>query len=206
MTRTTRALPALLCLLLFSSPAFADPVDDLTNLVREAATTQNPVMAVMRGLASMGDFDLSQAQVKRALTKAALPPGGMLDKILGPTKRLTKRGSKVVIERAQETRVRMDSGHVIQLGRRVSAQFRVAGQHDALIDKVDGIKVGESADGLYDLWKVKFTRLNGKPVAQITAGAFVFSKTVTVDLSKISGGSSNASSAGLSSIVNGTTN
>lgn len=214
MTRT-RAFPALLCLLLLASPAVADPVDDLTNLVREAAGTQNPTMAVLRGLARMGDFDLSQAQVKRALSKADLPPGGLLDKILGPTKRLTKRGGKVVIERTAPTAVAMETGHVIQLGRRVSANLRVGGQHDALIESVDGIKVGESAGSLYDLWKIRFTRQNGRPVAMITAGAFVFSKTVTVDLSKIPGatgpagngnGRSNASSAGLATIVNSTGN
>lgn len=213
MTRTTRALPALLCMLLFASPALADPVDDLTNLVRESASTQNPVMAVLRGLARMGDFDLSQAQVKRALQKADLPPGGVLEKILGPTKRLVKRGDRVEIQRASDTTVTLDGGQVVQLGRRVRARLRVSGQHDGLIDDVDGIKVGESAGSLYDLWKVKFTRQAGRPVAMITAGAFVFSKTVTVDLSKIPSGtgptasSRNApSSTGMSAIVNGTSN
>lgn len=211
MTRT-RALPALLCLLLLASPAVADPVDDLTNLVREAASTQNPTMAVLRGLARMGDFDLSQAQVRRALSKADLPSGGLLDKILGPTKRLTKRGGKVVIERTGTTTVAMETGHVIQLGRRVSANLQVAGANDALIDRVDGIKVGESAGSLYDLWKIKFTRQGGKPVAMITAGAFVFSKTVTVDLSKIPGASGptassgGGSSTGMAAIVNSTGN
>ncbi len=204
MTRT-RALPALLALLLIASPAVADPVDDLTNLVREAAGTQNPTMAVLRGLARMGDFDLSQAQVKRALQKADLAQGSLLDKILGPTKRLVKRGDRIQIDRASSTTVAMETGHVIQMGTRVSARLRVSGQHDGLIDDVKGIKVGESAGSLYDLWKIKFTRQGGKPVAQITAGAFVFSKTVTVDLSKIpgAGGSGGgANSAGLANVVN----
>lgn len=208
MTRTRRTFTALVCLTIglavYSSPAHADAVDDLTKLVRQAASTQNPVMAVMRGLASMGDFDLNQSQIKRALSKANLPAGGMLDKVLGPTKRLTKRGSKVVIERTQATTVRLDTGHAIQLGKRVSAEFRVSGQHDALIDKVEGIKVGESASSLYDLWKIKFTRQNGRPVAMITAGAFVFSKTVTVDLSGLSGNA--PTSAGMTSVINSTTN
>lgn len=215
----TRALPALLCLLLFAAPALADPVDDLTALVREAAGTQNPTMAVMRGLARMGDFDLGQAQVRRALQKANLPPGGMLERILGPTTRLSKRGKNVQIDRSSSTTVAMETGHVIQLGRKVTASFQVHGSHDALIDKVSGIKVGESSSSLYDLWKIKFTRQSGKPVALITAGAFVFSKTVTIDLSKIPGAGGpvpgaappvtasaphQATSAGLSAVVNET--
>ncbi len=121
-----------------------------------------------------------------------------------------------MIERTSTTTVAMETGHVIQLGRKVSAQFRVSGQNDALIDDVSGIKVGESAADLYDLWKIKFTRQGSKPVAMITAGAFIFSKTVTVDLSKIPGASGPSSpgvtasspapsSTGMSAVVNATT-
>jgi LysM repeat protein len=181
----TRALfaPAFLALLLCAAPAKADPVSDLTALVKSAATNANPTMAFMRGLAGMGNFELKAADIRRALSAANLPPGGILQKVLGPTTNLKKSGDRIVIDRSEVTRVVMDTGAAVELGRRIQARFRVHNQHEATIDDVSGIKVAESASGdFYSLWDVKFTRENGKPVAKITAGTFIFSKTVTVDL------------------------
>lgn len=175
--------PALLALLLCAAPAKADPVSDLTALVKSAATNANPTMAFMRGLASMGNFELKSADIRRALAAANLPPGGILQKVLGPTTNLKKSGDRIVIDRSEVTRVVMDTGAAVELGRRIQARFRVHNEHEATIDDVSGIKVAESANGdFYNLWNVKFARENGKPVAKITAGTFIFSKTVTVDL------------------------
>lgn len=184
----TRSLfaPALLALLLCAAPARADAVADLTALVKTASTNSNPVMAFMRGLARMGNFELKTADVRRALAAANLPPGGILQQVLGPTTNLKKSGDRIEIERSQATRVTMPNGAGVELGRRIKARFRVHNEHDASIDDISGIKVAEAANGTYyDLWDVKFTRENGKPVAKITAGALIFSKTLTVDLSDI---------------------
>ncbi|MCO5170031.1 MAG: hypothetical protein M9894_27160 [Planctomycetes bacterium] len=182
------ALPALLFLAALAGPVQADPVARLTALVQQAANTANPTMAVMRGLAAMPDFTLGQADIQRALRQANLPRGSLLERVLGPTTRLVKRGDRVEIDRSQTTRATMETGQGIELGRKVTARFRVQGSNDALIDEIRGIKVGENARDLYDLRRVQFTRENGKPVAKVTAGAFVFSKTVTIDLSPRSGG------------------
>lgn len=188
MTRTIAAFPALLLLAALAAPVQADPVARLTALVQEAANTANPTMAVMRGLAAMPDFTLNQADVQRALRQANLPRGSLLERVLGPTTRLVKRGDRVEIDRSQTTRATMETGQGIELGRKVTARFRVQGSNEALIDEIRGIKVGENARDLYDLWRVQFTRERNKPVARITAGAFVFSKTVTIDLSPRAGG------------------
>lgn len=193
MTNATRSLfaPAFLALLLCAAPAKADAVSDLTALVKSAATNSNPTMAFMRGLASMGNFDLKTADVRRALAAANLPPGGILDKVLGPTTRLKKDGDRIEIERSQDTEIQMPNGAGVRLGKRIKARFRVQGEHDATIDNVSGIKVSpaptpeDQNPSFYDLWDVKFTREGGKPVAKITAGALIFSKTVTVDLSPL---------------------
>lgn len=182
----TRALiaPTLLALLLCAAPARAqDPVASLTALVKDAAGNANPTMAFMRGLAAMPNFELKTADIRRALAAANLPPGGILQKVLGPTTRLSKSGDRIAIDRAETTRVAMDTGAGVELGRSIRARFKVLSASDAVIDDIDGIKVAESANGsYYGLKDVKFTRENGKPVAKITAGAFIFSKTVTVDL------------------------
>jgi hypothetical protein len=179
-------LAATLLVLLLAAPAARaqDPVASLTTLARDAATSANPAMAFLQGLGGMGDFDLRTADIRRALTDAGVPATGMLRDLLGPTTRLRKRGANVEIDRSEETMLRLDSGSAIEIGRRVKARLRVEGANEAMIDKVDGIKVGESADSLYDLWRVQFTREGNKPVAKVTAGALVFSKTVTIDLSR----------------------
>lgn len=183
-SRRTAFLAALLALCLAAPAVRATPLEDLTALARDAAASANPAMAFLRGLGGMGDFDLREADIRRALADAGVPATGMLRDLLGPTTRLRKRGATVDLERSRVTTLALDGGSTIEIGRHVKARLRVDGPNDALIDKVDGIRVGESADSLYDLWRVQFTKEGNKPVAKVTAGALVFSKTVTVDLSR----------------------
>lgn len=174
-------LPAL-ALLVLAAPVRADPVENLTKLVREASATPNPAMAFLRGAGGMADFKLGQSDIKRALEAAGVPQTGLIRQLLGPTTRLLKQGNQVWIDRAKPTTIVMPNGSAVQLDRQVYAQLTVQGANDATISEVHGIKVGEDASQLYDLQKVRFTKENGKPVAKVTAGAFIFSKTVTIDL------------------------
>lgn len=181
MTRARFVLSAL-ALLTLAGPVRADPVDDLTALVREAGTTSNPAMAFLKGAARMSDFKLNQTEIRRALESAGVPATGLLRQLLGPTTRLVKQGNHVAIDRSKPTTIVMPNGSAVRLDKRVVAELTLNGPNDATISEVSGIKVGESADALYDLKKVRFTKENGRPVAKVTAGAFIFSKTVTIDL------------------------
>jgi hypothetical protein len=178
----SRCVLPVLALLALAAPGRADPVEDLTRLVREASATPNPAMAFLRGAGGMGDFKLAQADIKRALEAAGVPQTGLLRQLLGPTTRLVKQGNQVWIDRAKPTVIVMPNGSAVQLDRQVHAQLTVQGPQDATISEIHGMKVGEDASQLYDLQKVRFTREGGRPVAKVTAGAFIFSKTVTIDL------------------------
>lgn len=177
---------ALTLLLAFALPGAAGQVEDLTRLVDEAARSPDPTMAFLRGAAALPDFQLSQADVQRALEAAGVPQEGPLRQLLGPTLELKKKGDRISIQRSHPT-VLAGPGSAIELGRKVDVRLRLEGQ-DAELDKISGIRVGEQANDLYDLWRVKFTREGGRPVAKVTAGAAIFSKTVTVDLGPAPGG------------------
>ncbi len=189
-TLAARTLPALLLLVAAAAaPARAqDPTERLVALIRESGTSANPAMAFMRGLGQLPDFQLGEAQVRRALQLAQAPTSGMLHDLLAPTTRLSKRGDRIEIDRSRKTVLALGDRGAIELDKRVRARLRVAGAHDATIDEITGLKVGETRDDLYGLKKVVFTREGGKPVAKVTAGAFIFSKTVTIDLSAFQGG------------------
>lgn len=189
MTRTRRRLLLGLVLTLGLlgglAPARADAVDDLVALIREAGATPNPAMAFLRGLGRMGDFTLDQAALRRALVESGAPQGGMIERVLASTRTLTKKGREVQIDRTEETSLSpltADGTGAVKLGKKVRLRLTVKGEDEALLDDVKGIEVGETADSLYDLWKVAFTKDGGRPVARVTAGALVFSKTVTIDL------------------------
>lgn len=172
---------ALLALLLAALPAAAsDPVAALTQLVGESAASPDPTMAFLRGAAALPDFALDRAQVLRALEAAGAPSDGPIGQLLGPTLSLSKKGDRIAIQRSHPTTLTGPTS-AIEVGKDVKVRLRVRGE-EAALDKIDGIRVGESANELYDLWDVKFTRVNGRPVARVTAGLAIFSKTVTVDL------------------------
>lgn len=181
------ALILLVLALVNAAPSTrADTVDQLVALIRQSSGTGNPAMAFLQGLGRLGDFSLGQADIRRALTESGAPAGGMIEKLLSTTKKLTKRGANVQIDRTQETLLSPltpDGKGAVKIGKTVKFRLRVQGSNDATIDDVSGIRVGETKDDLYDLWNVKFTREGGRPVAKVTAGALIFSKTVTIDLS-----------------------
>lgn len=176
-----RRLAPALALFAVIGAALAGPVEDLTKLVQAAANTPNPAMAFLSSLARMGDFDLRQADIKKALAAADLPADSPLTKLLGPTTRLRKQGDRLIADRSRTTAITMDDGKTVQLGRQLKARLTVK-NNQALIDDIDGIKVGNSPDELYDLWKVRFFNQGGRPKAEITAGALIFSKTFVIDL------------------------
>lgn len=180
------ALVLLVLALVNAAPTRADTVDQLVALIRQSSSTGNPAMAFLQGLGRLGDFSLGQADIRRALTESGAPAGGMIEKLLSTTRKLTKRGAHVQIDRTQETTLSPltpDGKGAVKIGKTVKLRLRVQGSHDATIDDVSGLQVGETRDELYDLWNVKFTREGGRPVAKVTAGALIFSKTVTIDLS-----------------------
>lgn len=179
MIRTLRPLVLLLAL---AAPAAADPVDDLSRLVRESSAAPDAIMSLLRGLATMPDFDLGPDDVRRAIDAANVAPGGVMEKLLGPTRRLVKRGHAVELHRSEETKVPVGKG-VLALGKKCKVRMRVSGPDEALIDEIDGIKVGKAMGGsLYGLGKLHFLREDGKPVVKITAGPWPFTQTTTVDL------------------------
>lgn len=182
MIRARFASPVVLALLVLAGPVRADPVADLTRLVREASATSNPAMAFLKGAAMLPDFKLGETQIRRALEEAGVPSSGLIRQLLGPTTRLVKQGNQVQIDRSKPSLIVMPNGSAVQLDKRVVAALTLHSAQDATISEVSGIKVGEDASALYDLKKVRFTRENGRPVAKVTAGAFIFSKTVTIDL------------------------
>lgn len=182
---TRRRLLGLLLVLGLLVPARADTVDDVVALIREASATPNPAMAFLRGLGRLGDFTLDQAALRRALVESGAPQGGMIERVLAGTRTLTKRGREVQLDRTEETLLSpltADGKGAVKLGKKVKLRVTVQGDDDALLDEVKGIEVGEAAGSLYDLWKVAFTKEGSRPVAKVTAGTFVFSKTVTIDL------------------------
>lgn len=189
MTRPSPALALLFLGLFFGAlgGAVAGPVEDLARLVREARATPNPTMALLRGLAGLPDFDLPEAELRRALTLAQVPAGDPLDRLLRPTTRLTKSGDRISAARREATLVTMpDGAGAIELGRNVRVRLRVLGPHDAALDRVSGIRVGPTASDLYSLFEVRFTRQAGRPVAVVTAGVDLLltsiTRTVTIDL------------------------
>jgi hypothetical protein len=168
------------------SPVRADTVSDLVALIQEAGNSPNPAMAFIKGVGTLGDFSLTQAQVREALRQAGAPQGGMIDKLLRPVTSLEKRGKNIRIKRSQVTKLsplKPDGTGAVEVGTDVSATVEVRGPHDAVLDDVSGIKVGHNADELYAMKNVRFTRENGRPVAKVTAGFLMFSDTVTIDLS-----------------------
>lgn len=185
--RRSAGLLLLVLALVNAAPSSrADTVDQLVALIRQSSSTGNPAMAFLQGLGRLGDFSLGQADIRRALTESGAPAGGMIEKLLSTTKKLTKRGGSVQIDRTQETLLSPltpDGKGAVKIGKTVKFRLRVQGSNDATIDDVSGLQVGETRDDLYDLWNVKFTREGGRPVAKVTAGALIFSKTVTIDLS-----------------------
>ncbi len=168
------------------TPVRADVVADLVKLIKEAGASGNPAMAFIKGVGTLGDVSLDQAQVREALVLSGAPAGGMIDKLLRPTKKLQKRGKKITIERSEVTKLSPltpDGMGAVEIGKTVSAKVTITGPNDATIDDVKGIKVGETATDLYDMKSVKFTKEGGKPVAKVTAGFLFITKTVTIDLS-----------------------
>lgn len=186
MTVRTRLVSvlALLASLTFGLDALAKPPgpeERLAALVRESTGSPNPAMTFLRGLGNLGNFELDRAGLRRALELSGAPAGGMLSQILDGMNRLKLRGERVEMRRDRAVTLSMGEKGALKLEREIEFNLEVRGD-GAKIDDVDGIEVGETANKTYSLWNVEFKRENGKPVAKVTAGAFLFSKTVTIDL------------------------
>lgn len=186
MTRAalpTRRAPLALLVLLLALPALADPAAEerLARLVREANAAPVPVLAFLEGIGELGALELDGAAVQRSLDLAELPPDSPLRALLDGTERLAFDGERARLQRSHPATFSMGSG-ALELGERVELRLRSDGQR-IVLDDIEGVKVGESGGDLYGLRRAEFLEEGGRPVAKVTAGAFVFSKTVTIDLS-----------------------
>lgn len=177
--KSLRTLSALLLLVFLAAPCEADEAERLAALLRATGETSD-VLGFLRGLRGLGDIDLDQTEVRRAVSLVDAPIRGPLADLLAPTRALRIRNGKVQISRSSETVVAMGAG-TLKLGRRVQFQLGASGP-DTLLTSPRGIKVAESGGGLYPLKRVLFTRVNGRPIATVTAGIAVFVRTVTVPL------------------------
>lgn len=183
----TRALPTrrapLALLLLLALPASATPAAEerLARLVRQANAAPVPVLAFLQGIGELGALELDGAAVQRSLDLAELPADSPLRALLAGTERIAFDGERARLARSRPATFTMGSG-ALELGKRVELRLRQTGGR-IVLDDVKGVKVGERADALYGLQRAEFLQERGRPVAKVTAGAFVFSKTVTIDLS-----------------------
>lgn len=169
------SLPVLALALVFGQPALADPVDDLTALVRSSAQSSNPVMAFMQGAARMPDFNLGRADIQRALQAAGVPNSGPLWELLGNGTGLQKVGDQIIAQRSSESVVAVPGG-AVGVGKVVRARVRQNGPEDFSLTDIEGIRVGESMgpySSLYNLGDVRFHQQGGRLVADLGVKTFL---------------------------------
>lgn len=174
-----RTIFPLLLLLSLSSPCMADDASRLAALLRATGQTSD-TLGFLRGLRELGDIDLDQAEINRAMSQLRGTVRGPMADLMNPTQALRIRDGKVEIRRSQETLIAMGEG-ALMLGRSVSFKLSSSGR-ETIMTSIRGLDVGENRNDLYDLKKVVFTQVNGHPVAKVTAGVAFFTKTVTVQL------------------------
>src|SRR2546421_385316 len=100
-----RAALVLGLLLTVTLPASAN--DDFTKVVKDALASAEPTTAVLRGLATLGDFDMGADEVARSLADAGAKTTNaaaqaQVDKVLGDVTRITKKKDRITIERRAE--------------------------------------------------------------------------------------------------------
>lgn len=164
----------------------ADDVDDLSNVVKRSLTSPHPMVAFYQGLAAMNDFDLREADVRRALTQAGAPPDGPMGKALGTITRLRKSGDRLRVGRAKQVLIRAPEGYT-RLQKDVRARMRVLSNGKVRVDEIRGVKMGRSKYLMVPLRKVTYSTVNGRPMAKASLGYFPFVTTVTVELDASTG-------------------
>jgi hypothetical protein len=174
-----RAILPLLLLLTLTSPCLADDASRLAALLRTTGETSD-TLGFLRGLRELGNVDLNQSEINRAMSQLRGTVRGPMAELMNPTQALRIRNGKVEIRRSRETLLAMGEG-ALKLGRSVSFKLSRDGR-DTVMTSVRGLDVGENRNDLYDLKKVVFTQENGHQVAKVTAGVAFFTKTVTVRL------------------------
>lgn len=186
--RLPRRAAALLGLVvMLGQPALADPVDDLTALVRSASQSSNPVMSFLQGAAALPDFNLGRADIQRALQVAGVPSNGPLAELLGPGTGLQKVGDQIIAQRSRESVVPVPGG-AVGVGKVVRARVRQNGANDFQLTDIQGIKVGENMGAyrdLYDLGDVRFHQVNGRLVADMGVKTFFGRIPKTIDLGPV---------------------
>lgn len=180
MTRSAHHVVAVLTVALgvtFSASVRADDVDDVVHMINVAGSGAD-AFGFLRELRSQGDIDLSRREILSAVERTRVQ--GTLRALLAATSGLRVRGDRVRIELSAPVMLQFGAG-ALRLDRVV--EFRLVGRGgDAVLDRSKGIKVGERRDALYDLKRAVFTRVNGLPVAKVTAGVAFFTRTVTIPL------------------------
>jgi hypothetical protein len=178
--KSLRSVSSVLLLVLVAAPCEADETARLAALLRATGETSD-VLGFLRGLRELGDVDLDRAEIRRAISLMGAPIRGPIADLLVPTRALRIRNGKVQISRSSETVVGIGAG-TLKLGRRVQFQLGSASRSDTALTSARGVKVAQPGGSFYDLKKVLFTRENGRPVAKVTAGVGIFTRTVTVPL------------------------
>lgn len=186
-----RAVALLGLVVMLGQPALADPVDDLTALVRSASQSSNPVMAFLQGAAALPDFNLGRADIQRALQEAGVPANGPLAELLGPGTGLQKVGDQIIAQRSRESVVPVPGG-AVGVGKVVRARVRQNGPNDFQLTDIQGIRVGENMGAfrdLYELGDVRFRQVGGRLVAEMGVKTFFGRIPKNIDLGPANSGS-----------------
>lgn len=174
-----RAFLVLGAVLLLALPARARS-DDFTTVVKEALASAEPTTAVLRGLATLPDFDMNGDAVAAALTAAGAKPDGQVAKVLGDVTRLRKKKDRITIERRNARTLPIvvlgETKGWVRLEEKL--EFRIRSNEGAVtLDKFDGISVGETEKKLYSLRSIGWKPGTPDSLLTIIAGWGIFSET-----------------------------
>jgi peptidoglycan hydrolase-like protein with peptidoglycan-binding domain len=164
-----------------SAPDTSTTAGRLAAALEASSRAANPTLEFLRRLGTMGNLDLRSSDIRDAMAQAGISSSDALGQVLAPITRLRRSGDRVSIQRSRNTTLNLGTGS-LRLGRDVGLDLSV-NRSRAEITNISGLEAAEQGGSFYDLKKVKFQTQGGRPVAEVTAGWGIFTKTVTIDLS-----------------------
>jgi hypothetical protein len=201
MIRPPRQLLMSALLVALAAPGVyaQDSIDQLADLIRTSTTSADPSLAFVTGFNGLGDFNVGTAQIRDAVQRSGVSTAGPLDGLLNSTTSISKRGSRVAINRTQTDEFLIDGGSGAQFGKTIGFDLSkgfvgALGSDDAArmldargdyihLDSIKGIKVKEAGGGFYTLYEAyHVTEVDGTPVVHLRAGTWFYTKWVRVPL------------------------
>lgn len=184
-------------------------------------TGDNPISTFVQSFVSQPDVDLKGEDARAFFRRAGMPSDGMAGDFVKNATGFSKKGSVVTITSAKKASyqffndVKKPNGTIahepngcIHLDTTVT--FTIAPQEKGviLIDPISGIKVSKLKDSnKATLKRISFENdARGQPIAKATGSWFIFSKTVTIDLSNPVGSATTAAATPTPSPTPGITN